>query len=123
MLPAAFKLLSTALNDWRHNNGCRRVYGFKCRKSYANIVIMNNQDISSLIVLKIFDGFSLFVMITCKMEQNIDELKKNIDQQFEAQSKMMKSVVHDVLALHIENFKAIIKEEIKKEIDERLMKG
>ena len=84
---------------------------------------MNNQDISSLIVLKIFDGFSLFVMITCKMEQNIDELKKNIDQQFEAQSKMMKSVVHDVLALHIENFKAIIKEEIKKEIDERLMKG
>ena len=33
---------------------------------------------------------------------------------------MIKSVVHDVCALLIENFKVIFKEEIKKEIDERV---
>ena len=43
------------------------------------------------------------------MKQKIDELKKNIDQQFEAQSEMIKSVVHDVYALLIENFKAIFR--------------
>ena len=49
----------------------------------------------------------------------IDELKENIDQRFEAQSEMIRSVVHDVCALLIENFKIIFKEEIKKEIDEK----
>ena len=39
--------------------------------------------------------FVLFVMITRKMEQKIDELKKNIDQRFEAQSEIIKSVDHD----------------------------
>ena len=39
--------------------------------------------------------FVLFVMITRKMEQKIDELKKNIDQRFEAQSETIKSVDHD----------------------------
>ena len=48
-------------------------------------------------------------MITRKFEQKIDELKKNIDQRFEAQSEMIKS-----------NFKEIFKEELKKEIDERV---
>ena len=62
----------------------------------------------------IFVGFCLFVMITLKVEQKIDELKKDIDQRFEAQSEMIKSVVHDVCALLIENFKAIFKEEIHK---------
>ena len=54
------------------------------------------------------------------MEQKIDVLQKNIDQRFEAQSEMIKSVAHDVCALLIENFKVIFKEEIKKEIDERV---
>ena len=54
------------------------------------------------------------------MEQKFDELKKNIDQRFEAQSEMIKSVVRDVCALLIENFKIIFKGEIKKEIDERV---
>ena len=66
----------------------------------------------------------MLVLLTCyvntQMEQRIDELKKNIDHQFEAQSEMIKSVVHDVCALLIENFKVIFKEEIKKEIDERV---
>ena len=51
----------------------------------------------------------MLVLLTCyvntQMEQRIDELKKNIDHQFEAQSEMIKSVVHDVCALLIENFK------------------
>ena len=55
------------------------------------------------------------------MEQKIDELKKNFDQRFEAQSEMIKSVVHDVCALLVENFKLIFKEEMKKEIDERVI--
>ena len=33
---------------------------------------------------------------------------------------MIKSVVHDVCALLTENFKEIFKEELKKEIDERV---
>ena len=67
-----------------------------------------------------FVGFCLFVTLTSKMEQKIDVLQKNIDQRFEAQSEMIKSVVHDVCALLIENFKVIFKEEIKKEIDEKV---
>ena len=43
------------------------------------------------------------------MEQKIDEIKKNIDQQFQAQSEMIKSVVHDVCVLVTENFKVILK--------------
>ena len=54
------------------------------------------------------------------MEQKFDELKKNIDQRFESQSEMIKSVVHDVCALLIEKFKVIFKGEIKKDIDERV---
>ena len=53
-------------------------------------------------------------MITRKMDQKFDDLKKNIDQRFKVQSEMIKSVVHDVFVLLIENFKAIIKEEINK---------
>ena len=56
----------------------------------------------------------LFVMITHKMEQKTYELKKNIGQWFDAQSEMIKRVVHEVYALLIENFKAIFKEEVKK---------
>ena len=56
----------------------------------------------------------VFVMITRKMDQKFDDLKKNIDQRFKVQSEMIKSVVHDVFVLLIENFKAIIKEEINK---------
>ena len=70
--------------------------------------------------LGIFVGFCLFVALISKLEQKIDVLQKNIDQQFEAQSEMIKSVVHDVCALLIENFKVIFKEEIKKEIDEKV---
>ena len=54
-------------------------------------------------------------MITLKIEQKTDELKKNINQRFEAQSERIKSVVHDVCALLIENFEALLKEETKKE--------
>ena len=54
------------------------------------------------------------------MEQKINELKKNIDQGFEAQSEKIKSVVNDVCALLIESIKVIFKEKIKKEIDERV---
>ena len=39
------------------------------------------------------------------MEQKNDELKRNIDQWFEVQSEMIKSVAHDVCVLLIENFK------------------
>ena len=48
-------------------------------------------------------------MITSKMEQKIGELKKNIDQPFEAQSEMIKSVVDDVCVVLV----VIFKEEIK----------
>ena len=65
--------------------------------------------------MKIFVAFCLFVMITRKMEQKTDELKENINQRFEVQSEMIKSVVHDICVLLIENFKVIFKEEIKKE--------
>ena len=51
------------------------------------------------------------------MEQKIDGLKKNIDQRFEAQSEIIKSVDHDAWALLIEIFKLIFKEEMKEEID------
>ena len=44
----------------------------------------------------------------------IDELKKNIDQRFEAQSKLIKSVAHNICALLIENFNATFKDGIKK---------
>ena len=54
------------------------------------------------------------------MKQKFDELKKNIDQRFEAQSEMIKSVVHDEYALLIESFKVIFKDDIQKEIDERV---
>ena len=59
-------------------------------------------------------------MITFKMEQKINELEKNTDQQFEAQSEMIKSVYHEVCVLLIANLKATFREEIKKEIDERV---
>ena len=59
-------------------------------------------------------------MIVWKIEQKFDELKKNTDQRFEAQSEMIKSVVHDACALLIEIFKVIFKEKINKEIDERV---
>ena len=39
------------------------------------------------------------------MEQNIHELKKDIDQPFQPQLEMIKSVVHDACAILIENFK------------------
>ena len=55
-------------------------------------------------------------MIARKMEQKTNEPKKNIDQRFEAKSGMIKSVVHDVCALLIENFKIIFKEEKKERI-------
>ena len=48
------------------------------------------------------------------MEQKTYELKRNIGQWFDAQSEMIKRVVHEVYALLIENFKAIFKEEVKK---------
>ena len=54
------------------------------------------------------------------MEQKIDELKKNVDKRFEAESEIIKSVVHDVYALLIEKFRVIFKEKIKKIIDERI---
>lgn len=54
------------------------------------------------------------------MDKKIDDLKKNIDQWFEGQSKMIKIIVHHVCALLIENIKAIIKAEIKDEIDGRV---
>ena len=54
------------------------------------------------------------------MEQKINELEKNTDQQFEAQSEMIKSVYHEVCVLLIANLKATFREEIKKEIDERV---
>ena len=60
----------------------------------------------------------VYVMITFKMEQKINELEKNTDQQFEAQSEMIKSVYHEVCVLLFANFKATFREEIKKEIDE-----
>ena len=44
------------------------------------------------------------------MGQNLDKLKKNIDQQFESQSEIIKSVVLDVCAVLIENFKTIFDE-------------
>ena len=68
----------------------------------------------NVINLEIFIGFCLFVMIARKMEQKTNEPKKNIDQRFEAKSGMIKSVVHDVCALLIENFKIIFKEEKRK---------
>ena len=43
---------------------------------------MNNPDISlinNVIKLELFAGFCLLVMLTWKMEQKTDELKKNID--------------------------------------------
>ena len=52
------------------------------------------------------------------MEQKINELEKNTDQEFEAQSEMIKSVYNEVCVLLIANFKATFREEIKKEIDE-----
>lgn len=54
------------------------------------------------------------------MDKKIDDLKKNIDQWFEGQSEMIKIIVHHVCALLIENIKAIIKAEIKNEIDGRV---
>ena len=45
----------------------------------------------------------LFAIITSRMEQNFD-------QQFESQSEIIKSVVHDVCGVLIENFKAIFDE-------------
>lgn len=48
----------------------------------------------------------LVAMIAHKMKPKVGELKKNIDQWFEAQSKMIKSGIHDVCAL-IESFQAI----------------
>ena len=82
---------------------------------------MNNQDISLLDIKTVNICWFLFiVMITRKIEQKIDELKKNIDQGFEAQSGMIKSVVHDACAHLIEKFKVTFKEEIKQEIDERV---
>ena len=36
-------------------------------------------------------------MLTRKIEQKIDELERNIDQRFETQSEMIKSVADDVL--------------------------
>ena len=59
-------------------------------------------------------------MLTCKIEQKIDELERNIDQRFEAQSEMIKSVADDVLCSLLKMFKVKFKEEIKKEIDERV---
>ena len=50
----------------------------------------------------------LFAIITSRMKQNFH-------QQFESQSEIIKSVVHDVCAVLIENFKAIFDE--KKKID------
>ena len=64
---------------------------------------------SHIIQLDISVGLCLFVMITSKMEQKIGELKKNIDQPFEAQSEMIKSVVDDVCVVLV----VIFKEEIK----------
>ena len=74
------------------------MYTVKIKKFFNNVA-----------KLETFVGFCLFVMITWKMEQKIDEIKKNIDQQFQAQSEMIKSVVHDVCVLVIENFKVILK--------------
>ena len=74
------------------------MYTVKIKKFFNNVT-----------KLETFVGFCLFVMITWKMEQKIDEIKKNIDQQFQAQSEMIKSVVHDVCVLVIENFKVILK--------------
>ena len=48
----------------------------------------------------------LFAIITSRMEQNFH-------QQFESQSEIIKSVVHDVCAVLIENFKAIFDEKKK----------
>ena len=48
-------------------------------------------------------------MVTRKMLQINYELKKNIAQRFEAQSEMIKSVVHNICALLIKNFKTILK--------------
>ena len=68
----------------------------------------------------IFYGFCLFGIIKRKVEQKIDESKKNIYQQFKAQSEMIKSVVHVVCTLLIENFKTIFKSQKKKVMDERV---
>ena len=69
--------------------------------------------------MEIFVGFCLPVMLTRKIEQKNWSAEKNVDQRFEAQSEMIKSVVHDICALLIEKLKVIFKE-IKKEIDERV---
>ena len=66
--------------------------------------------INDSIKLEIFLVFFLFGMITLKMEQKIDELKKNIDQRFETQSEIIKSVIPDVCALLIENCKGIFQD-------------
>ena len=42
-------------------------------------IVVIKQFINDVIKLEISVGFCLFVMITCKMEQKIGELKKTID--------------------------------------------
>ena len=59
-------------------------------------------------------------MLTPKIEQKIDELERNIDQWFEAQPEMIKSVADDVLRSLLKMLRVKFKEEINKEIDERV---
>ena len=79
----------------------------------VNTADMNSQDwlIDYVIKLQIFIDFCLFVMVTQKMENKTDELKKKIYQQFKPQWEMIKSVVYDVCALLIETSTQYSKEE------------
>ena len=79
----------------------------------VNTADMNSQDwlIDYVIKLQIFIDFCLFVMVTQKMENKTDELKKKIYQQFKPQWEMIISVVYDVCALLIETSTQYSKEE------------
>ena len=52
--------------------------------SIVMYIVIIKQFINDVINLELFVGFCLFVMVTRKMEQEINELKKNINQQFDA---------------------------------------
>lgn len=69
--------------------------------------------------MEIFVGSCLFVMIKLKREQKIDELKKTWSLIWR-QSEMIILPVHNMCALLTENSKAILKAELKKDINEQV---
>ena len=56
------------------------------------------------------------------MKQKLEELKRSIEDRFDKQKVSLREIISEICSALFDNFKKYLKEEMKTEVDEQLMK-